>query len=90
LSSPPEAQAPEAAPLAWHRRPAIELAAIAALGALQTVAFVAGDLWPLQLVAIALLASRVARARSPRRAAALGFVFANISAAMYVPSPFAA
>ena len=38
------------------------------------IAFVAGDLWPLQIIAIALLAWRVGRS-SPRRAAALGFVF---------------
>jgi len=56
------------------RRPEIELAALAALGALQTIAFVAADLWPLQLIAIALLAWRVGSS-SPRRAAALGFVF---------------
>ncbi|HSC64823.1 MAG TPA: apolipoprotein N-acyltransferase, partial [Caldimonas sp.] len=56
------------------RRPAIELALLAALGALHTVAFVASDLWPLQIAAIALLAWRVGRS-SARRAAALGFVF---------------
>jgi apolipoprotein N-acyltransferase len=56
------------------RLPAVELAFFAALGALHTIAFVAGDLWPLQIVAIALLAWRVGRS-SPRRAAALGFVF---------------
>jgi len=56
------------------RRPEVELALFAALGALQTIAFVAGDLWPLQIVAIALLAWRVGRS-SARRAAALGFVF---------------
>ena len=56
------------------RRPEVELAMFAALGALQTIAFVAGDLWPLQIVAIALLAWRVGRS-SARRAAALGFVF---------------
>jgi len=76
LSSIPEAQAPAATPVAWHRRPAIELATMAALGALQTAAFVAGDLWPLQLVAIALLAWRVGVA-APRHAAALGFAFAT-------------
>ncbi|HZW73608.1 MAG TPA: hypothetical protein VFF43_08660, partial [Caldimonas sp.] len=81
MSSTPEAQGPAAAPAAAPvgtslRRPAIELVAMAALGALQTAAFVAGDLWPLQLVAIALLAWRVAAA-SPRRAAALGFAFAT-------------
>ena len=56
------------------RRPAVELAFFVALGALHTIAFVAGDLWPLQLIAIALLAWRVGRS-SPGRAAALGFVF---------------
>ncbi|MDQ6639013.1 MAG: apolipoprotein N-acyltransferase, partial [Pseudomonadota bacterium] len=56
------------------RRSPIELAGIGALGALQTIAFVDGDLWPLQLIAIALLAWRVGES-SPRRAAALGFVF---------------
>ncbi len=56
------------------RRPEIELGLFAALGALQTIAFVDGDLWPLQMIAIALLAWRVGRS-SPRRAAALGFVF---------------
>src|SRR4029079_6725307 len=56
------------------RRPAVELALFTALGALQTIAFVAGDLWPLQIVVIALLALRVGRS-SPRHAAALGFVF---------------
>src|SRR6185295_16844696 len=76
LSAIPEAQAPAATPAAWLRRPAIELVAMAALGALQTAAFVAGDLWPLQLVAIALLSWRVGAA-SPRRAAALGFAFAT-------------
>ena len=43
------------------RRPVVELALFTALGALQTIAFVAGDLWPLQIVAIALLAWRVGR-----------------------------
>ena len=56
------------------RRPELELAFFTALGALQTIAFVAGDLWPLQIIAIALLAWRVGRS-STRRAAALGFVF---------------
>jgi apolipoprotein N-acyltransferase len=74
LSSAPEALAPAAAPFASLRRPAVELASVAALGALQTAAFVAGDLWPLQTIAIALLAWRVGAA-SPRRAAALGFAF---------------
>ena len=56
------------------RRPQTELVLFAALGALQTIAFVDGDLWPLQIIAIALLAWRVG-ASSVRRAAALGFVF---------------
>ena len=56
------------------RRPEVELVFFTALGALQTIAFVAGDLWPLQIIAIALLAWRVGRS-STRRAAALGFVF---------------
>ena len=51
-----------------------ELAGAAALGALQTVAFVDGDLWPLQMIAIALLAWRVG-ASTPARAALLGFLF---------------
>ncbi|HEV7578127.1 MAG TPA: apolipoprotein N-acyltransferase [Caldimonas sp.] len=58
----------------WLRHPALELAVVAALGALQTIAFVDGDLWPLQMIAVALLAWAVGGA-SPRRAAALGFVF---------------
>ena len=53
---------------------AAELALVALLGAIQTAAFVAGDLWPLQMAAVALLAWRVGRA-SPARAALLGFVF---------------
>ena len=56
------------------RRPVVELALVAALGALHTVAFVDGDLWPLQLIAVALLAWRVGRSL-PRHAAALGFAF---------------
>ena len=35
------------------RRADVELALFAALGALQTIAFVAGDLWPLQIIAAA-------------------------------------
>jgi apolipoprotein N-acyltransferase len=53
---------------------AAELALVALLGAIQTAAFVAGDLWPLQMAAVALLAWRVGSA-SPARAALLGFVF---------------
>ena len=51
-----------------------EIVLVAAFGAAQTLACVEGDLWPLQLVAIALLAALVARS-SPRRAAALGLAF---------------
>jgi apolipoprotein N-acyltransferase len=51
-----------------------ELALAALLGAAQTAAFVAGDLWPLQLIAIALLAWRVGGAGAAR-AAGLGFAF---------------
>jgi apolipoprotein N-acyltransferase len=58
----------------WLRRQAVELTLVALLGAVQTAAFIAGDLWPLQMLAVALLAWRV-QAASPRRAAALGFVF---------------
>ena len=65
---------PEARALDVLRRPSIEIAAVAALGALQTAAFIAGDLWPLQMIAVALLAWRVGKA-SPRRAAALGCAF---------------
>jgi apolipoprotein N-acyltransferase len=55
-------------------RALVELILIAALGALQTIAFVDGGLWPLQMAAVALLAWRVGGS-SPRRAGALGFVF---------------
>ena len=51
-----------------------EVACIALLGGVQTVAFVHPSLWPLQLLAIALLAWRVGGA-SPRRAALLGWAF---------------
>ena len=54
--------------------PAVELALIAVLAAAHTFAYVAGDLWPLQLIAVAALAWRVGRA-SPRHAAALGLVY---------------
>ena len=63
-----------AAPAAWLRRRAPELAFVALLGAAQTAAFIDGNLWPLQMIAVALLAWRVGAA-SPRRAAALGFAF---------------
>jgi apolipoprotein N-acyltransferase len=52
----------------------LELAGMAGLGAVQTLAFVDTGLWPLPMLAIALLASRVG-ATSPRRAAALGAAF---------------
>ena len=51
-----------------------EFVCIALLGGAQTVAFVHTGLWPLQLVAIALLAWRVGAA-SPSRAAFLGWAF---------------
>jgi apolipoprotein N-acyltransferase len=54
--------------------PGVELALIAVLAAAQTFAYVAGDLWPLQMIAVAVLAWRVGRA-SPRHAAALGLVY---------------
>ncbi|MEO8929758.1 MAG: apolipoprotein N-acyltransferase [Caldimonas sp.] len=47
---------------------------VAALGAAQTLAYVEGNLWPLQLVAVAVLAGLVGRA-SPRLAALLGFAY---------------
>ncbi len=53
---------------------AAELLLMAAAGLLQTLAFVHTQAWPLPLLAIALLAWRVGLA-SPRRAAALGWVF---------------
>ena len=59
---------------ALSRRPALELALVAALGAVQTLAFVVTDAWGLQLGAMTLLAWRVGGA-TPRRAAALGFAF---------------
>jgi apolipoprotein N-acyltransferase len=55
-------------------RPLAEVACIALLGVAQTIAFVHPFLWPLQLLAIALLAWRVGGA-SPRRAALLGWAF---------------
>jgi len=51
-----------------------EIVGIALLGGAQTVAFVHPALWPLQLLAIALLAWRVGGA-SPRKAALLGWAF---------------
>jgi len=59
---------------ALARRPALELALVAALGAAQTLAFVVTDAWVLQLGAMIVLAWCVGRA-TPRRAAALGFTF---------------
>ena len=59
---------------ALTRRPALEIALVAALGAAQTLAFVATYAWGLQLGAMIVLAWRVGRA-TPRRAGALGFVF---------------
>ncbi len=56
------------------RRPALEIALVAALGAAQTISFVFTDVWVLQLGAMVVLAWRVGEA-SPRRAAALGFAF---------------
>ena len=52
----------------------LALAAAAAAGAAQTLAFVHTDAWPLPLAAIALLAALVGRA-TPRRAALLGWLF---------------
>jgi apolipoprotein N-acyltransferase len=66
--------APGVVATVWWRHRAVEIVLVALVGALQTVAFVAGDLWPLQMIAVGLLAWRVGRA-SPRRAAALGFAF---------------
>jgi apolipoprotein N-acyltransferase len=57
-----------------RHRPAIELTLVAALAAAHTFAYVDGDLWPLQLLAVGVLAWRVGRA-SVRRAAALGLAF---------------
>jgi len=54
--------------------PAVELTLIAVLAAAHTFAYVAGDLWPLQIVTVAVLAWRVSRA-SVRHAAALGLVY---------------
>jgi apolipoprotein N-acyltransferase len=56
------------------RRPAVDVAFVAALGAAQTAAYVGGAFWPLQFVAIALLAWRVGRV-STGRAALLGLAF---------------
>ncbi len=52
-----------------------DLAFCAALGALQSLSFVATAAWPLQLVAVALLVARLAATASARRAALLGLVF---------------
>jgi apolipoprotein N-acyltransferase len=74
LSEVAAAEAPALGAFGVRPHPALELVLVAALGALQTAAFVAGDLWPLQMIAVALLAWRVGQA-SVGRAAALGFVF---------------
>jgi len=55
-------------------RLAVDLAFAAGLGALQTVAYVETAFWPLQMLAVALLAWRVGGA-SAWRAAALGLAF---------------
>jgi apolipoprotein N-acyltransferase len=63
------------APAVAHRsRDAVWLAALAAAGALQTLACVHTAAWPLPLAAIALLAFAVQRA-TPRQAALRGWVF---------------
>jgi apolipoprotein N-acyltransferase len=76
-AEPPEApeapEAPGARGGVW-RHPAVELALVAVLAAVHTFAYVGGDLWPLQMIAAAVLAWRVSLA-SVRRAAALGLVF---------------
>ena len=61
-------------PLDLPRRPAADAAFVAALGAAQTVAFFYTAWWPLQMLAVALLAWRV-DAAAPRRAALLGWAF---------------
>ncbi len=62
-------------PVPGRRWPLLaELVVVAALGAGQTLAFVHTAFWPVQLLAIALLAWRVSRA-APGRAAMLGFAF---------------
>jgi apolipoprotein N-acyltransferase len=69
-------EAPEAPGLhggVWSH-PAVELALIAVLAAAHTFAYVDGDLWPLQMIAVAVLAWRVGRS-SVRHAASLGLVF---------------
>jgi apolipoprotein N-acyltransferase len=73
-SAAPEAPEPPPTRGGVWGHPAVELALIAVLGAAHTFAYVAGDLWPLQLIAVAVLAWRVGRA-SVRRAAALGLVY---------------
>lgn len=59
------------------RRAGVDLAVAAALGAAQTVAYVATAWWWLQLLCIAGLAWRVAAAPSPARAALLGWAYAT-------------
>jgi apolipoprotein N-acyltransferase len=68
----PETPDGGATPGRWPLR--AELVLAAALGALQTVAFVWTGAWPLQLICIAALAWRVVR-QTPLRAAGLGLVF---------------
>jgi apolipoprotein N-acyltransferase len=53
----------------------LEPAALAALGALQTLAFVHTWLWPLPVLATAALAWRLGAAATPRRAAWLGWCY---------------
>ncbi len=53
---------------------ALDLAVLAAAGALHTLAYVHTAWWPLQMLAVALLAGRVAQA-SPARAAVFGWAF---------------
>ncbi|MEO7056054.1 MAG: hypothetical protein ABI281_13705, partial [Caldimonas sp.] len=66
--------APRRFATALATRPVAELAFVAGLGAVQTLAFVATAFWIVQFAAVALLAWRVGLA-SPRRAAVLGLVF---------------
>ena len=54
----------------------LELPLVAALGALQTLAFVHTWAWPLEMAVVAALAARAGVA-TPRRAAALGLVFGS-------------
>ena len=66
---------PDDGPVPPRRWPfGLEALFVAVLGALHSLPFVATWAWPLQVVLIALLAARAARA-TPRRAAGLGLVF---------------